>query len=145
MSAETSHHSWISERMRHGVIHAGQHSWDAAEEAHWQQDAMLELHNDDALWACDESVWGTLDGIIIKTMLIQHSLSPSYGDLQLEGLRQTSQPSWTGSLLEFSYVHKVEPCLTGSNCLHVDYWTSWWRKRRGMIIWRQTQTFTSNT
>ena len=37
--------------MLHGVIQAGQQSWDAAEEARWKQDAMLELHNDDALWA----------------------------------------------------------------------------------------------
>ena len=37
--------------MRHGVICAGQSSWDAAEEACWRQDAMPELHNDDALWA----------------------------------------------------------------------------------------------
>ena len=37
--------------MHHGVIHAGQSSWDAAEEARWRQDAMPELHNDDALWA----------------------------------------------------------------------------------------------
>ena len=37
--------------MHHGVICAGQISWDAAEEAHWKQDAMLELHNDDVLWA----------------------------------------------------------------------------------------------
>ena len=37
--------------MHHGVICAGQMSWDAAEEAHWRQDAMPELHNDDALWA----------------------------------------------------------------------------------------------
>ena len=37
--------------MRHGVICAGQMSWDVAEEAHWKQDAMLELHNNDALWA----------------------------------------------------------------------------------------------
>ena len=33
------------------MIHAGQTSWDAAEEARWKQDAMPELHNDDALWA----------------------------------------------------------------------------------------------
>ena len=37
--------------MRHGVIRAGQSSWDAKEEARWKQDAMPELHNDDALWA----------------------------------------------------------------------------------------------
>ena len=37
--------------MLHGVIRAGQQSWDTAEEAHWKQDAMPELHNDDALWA----------------------------------------------------------------------------------------------
>ena len=37
--------------MHHGVIRAGQTSWDAAEEAHWRQDAMPELHKDDALWA----------------------------------------------------------------------------------------------
>ena len=37
--------------MRHGVICAGQVSWDQAEEARWKQDAMPELHNDDALWA----------------------------------------------------------------------------------------------
>ena len=37
--------------MRHGVIRAGQISWDTAEEAHWKQDAMPELHNDDTLWA----------------------------------------------------------------------------------------------
>ena len=37
--------------MCHGVIHAGQVCWDAAEEAHWKQDAMPELHNNDALWA----------------------------------------------------------------------------------------------
>ena len=37
--------------MCHGVIHAGQVCWDAAEEAHWKQDVMPELHNDDALWA----------------------------------------------------------------------------------------------
>ena len=37
--------------MRHGVICAGQMSWDAAEEARWRQDAMPELHNDNALWA----------------------------------------------------------------------------------------------
>ena len=37
--------------MRHGIIHAGQVQWDAAEEACWKQDAMPELHNDDALWA----------------------------------------------------------------------------------------------
>ena len=37
--------------MRHGVIRAGQISWDTAEEAHWKQDTMPELHNDDALWA----------------------------------------------------------------------------------------------
>ena len=41
----------MSERMRHGVIHTGQVRWDAAEEARWKQDAMPELHNDDALWA----------------------------------------------------------------------------------------------
>ena len=29
----------------------GQQSWDAVEEARWKQDAMPELHNDDALWA----------------------------------------------------------------------------------------------
>ena len=29
----------------------GQQSWNAAEEAHWKQDAMPELYNDDALWA----------------------------------------------------------------------------------------------
>ena len=29
----------------------GQQPWDAAEEAHWKQDAMPELHNDNALWA----------------------------------------------------------------------------------------------
>ena len=32
-------------------ICAGQTSWDVAEEAHWKQDIMLELHNDDVLWA----------------------------------------------------------------------------------------------
>ena len=37
--------------MHHGVICVGQTSWDAAEEANWRQDAMLELHNDDTLWA----------------------------------------------------------------------------------------------
>ena len=37
--------------MRYGVIHAGQTSWNAAEEARWKQDDMAELHNDDALWA----------------------------------------------------------------------------------------------
>ena len=37
--------------MCHGVICAGQTSWDAAEEARWKQDAILELHNNDALWA----------------------------------------------------------------------------------------------
>ena len=37
--------------MRHRVICAGQSSWDAAEEARWKQDAMPELHNDNALWA----------------------------------------------------------------------------------------------
>ena len=37
--------------MRHGVIRAGQISWDAAEEARWKQDVMPELHNDDTLWA----------------------------------------------------------------------------------------------
>ena len=37
--------------MYHGVIHAGQMSWDAAEQAHWHQDVMDKLHNDDALWA----------------------------------------------------------------------------------------------
>ena len=37
--------------MRHGVIRAGQTSWDVAEEARWKQDTMPELHNDDALWA----------------------------------------------------------------------------------------------
>ena len=37
--------------MLHGVIRAGQHSWDAAKEARWKQDAMPELHNDNALWA----------------------------------------------------------------------------------------------
>ena len=37
--------------MRHGVIRTGQVRWDAAEEACWKQDAMPELHNDDALWA----------------------------------------------------------------------------------------------
>ena len=37
--------------MRHGVIRVGQTSWDAAEQARWRQDAMPELHNDDALWA----------------------------------------------------------------------------------------------
>ena len=36
--------------MRHGVVCAGQSSWDAREEAHWQQDMMDELHNDNALW-----------------------------------------------------------------------------------------------
>ena len=29
----------------------GQQSWDTAKEACWKQDAMPELHNDDALWA----------------------------------------------------------------------------------------------
>ena len=29
----------------------GQQSWDTAKEAYWKQDAMPELHNDDALWA----------------------------------------------------------------------------------------------
>ena len=33
------------------MIHVGQTSWNATEEAFWQQDAMLELHNNDALWA----------------------------------------------------------------------------------------------
>ena len=37
--------------MRHGVIRAGQTSWDAVEQNRWRQDAMPELHNDDALWA----------------------------------------------------------------------------------------------
>ena len=37
--------------MRHSVIRAGQVQWDAAKEACWKQDAMPELHNDDALWA----------------------------------------------------------------------------------------------
>ena len=37
--------------MCHGVICAGQTSWGAAEEAHWRQDAMPELHNDNTLWA----------------------------------------------------------------------------------------------
>ena len=41
----------MSERMRHGVICAGQVRWDTAEEARWKQDAMPELHNDNALWA----------------------------------------------------------------------------------------------
>ena len=36
--------------MCHGVIRAGQTSWDAVEEAHWKQDTMPELHNDDTLW-----------------------------------------------------------------------------------------------
>ena len=36
--------------MHYGVIRAGQVRWDAAEEAHWKQDAMPELHNNDALW-----------------------------------------------------------------------------------------------
>ena len=35
--------------MRHGVIRAGQTSWDAAEQNRWKQDAMPELHNDNAL------------------------------------------------------------------------------------------------
>ena len=33
------------------MIRARQISWDTAEEARWKQDTMLELHNDDALWA----------------------------------------------------------------------------------------------
>ena len=33
------------------MIRAGQISWDTAEEARWKQDAMPELHNDNALWA----------------------------------------------------------------------------------------------
>ena len=33
------------------MIRARQISWDTAEEARWKQDAMPELHNDDALWA----------------------------------------------------------------------------------------------
>ena len=37
--------------MRHGIICAGQVRWDTAEEARWKQDAMPELHNDNALWA----------------------------------------------------------------------------------------------
>ena len=37
--------------MLHRVIQASQQSWDAAKEAHWKQDAIPELHNDDALWA----------------------------------------------------------------------------------------------
>ena len=37
--------------MCHGVIRTGQVQWDAAEEARWRQDAMPELHNNDALWA----------------------------------------------------------------------------------------------
>ena len=37
--------------MHYGVICAGQTSWDAAEEARWRQDAMPELHNNNALWA----------------------------------------------------------------------------------------------
>ena len=37
--------------MLHGVIQVGQQSWNTAEEAHWRQDAMPELHNNDALWA----------------------------------------------------------------------------------------------
>ena len=37
--------------MRHGVIRVGQTLWDAAEQARWRQDAMPEVHNDDALWA----------------------------------------------------------------------------------------------
>ena len=37
--------------MLHGVIQAGQQSWNTAEEACWKQDAMPELHNNDALWA----------------------------------------------------------------------------------------------
>ena len=36
--------------MWHGVIRAGQTSWDAREEARWQQDSMNGLHNNDALW-----------------------------------------------------------------------------------------------
>ena len=37
--------------MRHGVICAGQTSWDIMEEAHWKQDTMPELNNNDTLWA----------------------------------------------------------------------------------------------
>ena len=37
--------------MQHGVICVGHTTWDAAEEAHWKQDAMIELHNDSVLWA----------------------------------------------------------------------------------------------
>ena len=37
--------------MHHSIIRTGQVQWDAAEEARWKQDAMPELHNDDALWA----------------------------------------------------------------------------------------------
>ena len=37
--------------MHHRVIREGQISWDTAEEACWKQDAMPELHNDNALWA----------------------------------------------------------------------------------------------
>ena len=33
------------------MIRTGQTSWNAAEEAHWKQDNMPKLHNDDALWA----------------------------------------------------------------------------------------------
>ena len=37
--------------MHQGVICAGQLSWDPVEQAHWCQDLMEELHNDDILWA----------------------------------------------------------------------------------------------
>ena len=59
------------------TICAGQTSWDAREEAHWQQDVMDELHNNNALWAyvmrVSEELW-MLDQQHLNNNSIYHLL-----------------------------------------------------------------------
>ena len=91
----------------------GQQSWNTAEEARWRQDAMPELHNDNALWAYlmraseelrmmsrsrlkDETLWHLLD----------------MGIFNWEGtdklMNQAQQATWLGTAISTRQVYGGE-------------------------------------
>ena len=105
--------------MWHGVIHAGQTSWDAREEACWQQDLMDKLHNGDALWAyvmrASEELQ-MLDQQHLNDDTIYHLLHMGIYDWKGEDklLNQAGQAVCLSSAMSTRFV-EVEPWLNSSN------------------------------
>ena len=105
--------------MQHGVIWAGQTSWDAREEACWQQDSMNKLHNDDALWAyamrAPEEL-RMLDQQCLNNNTIYHLLCMGIYDWKGKDklLNQAGQAVHLSSAMSTRFV-EVEPWLNSSN------------------------------